>query len=136
MAKGKSSASEAQRLIERIHGVLDGLETVEKPMFGGVTLMLNGNMLCCASNKGLMVRVGKEAEAQALRLPHARPCDGAGHKMPGFIMIDPEGVRRDDDLATAVAMALRYVEALPPKEARPKATSRRPSLMTHARKSR
>lgn len=136
MTGKKSTSDETQRLLERIRRVLDGVETVEKRMFGGVTLMLDGNMLCCASNKGLMVRVGKEAEADALRLPHARPCDGAGHKMPGFIMIDLEGVRRDEDLATAVTMALRYVETLPPKEQLPKVTSRKPSLMNHTRRPR
>jgi len=131
-----SLSNETQHLIERVRNALPPLDLIEKRMFGGVTLMLNGNMLCCVSKKGLMVRVGKEAEAQALRLPHAHPCDGAGRAMPGFIMIDPEGIRGDDDLAAAVGMALRYVETLPSKASLSKATSRKPTLMTHTRKRR
>lgn len=122
-----------QSLLKRVRTVMPDVEVSEKHMFGGITLMLNGNMLCCASKKGLMVRVGKqaEAEAEALQLPKARPCDGAGHKMPGFVMIDPEGLRKDKDLAAAVKLALNYVTAMPTKEQQPKATSLRPKLVTH-----
>jgi len=122
---------DVQSLLQRVHAVMPDVEVAEKRMFGGVTLMLNGNMLCCASKKGLMVRVGKEAEAQALQLPHARPCDGAGHKMPGFVMIDPEGLSHDRDLAAGVKMALQYVSAMPPKDQPTKASSRRPRVVSH-----
>ncbi|MFZ5523543.1 MAG: TfoX/Sxy family protein [Pseudomonadota bacterium] len=125
------SANETAELLQRVRAVMPDVEVAEKRMFGGVTLMLNGNMLCCASKKGLMVRVGKEAEAAALQLPHARPCDGAGHKMPGFVMIDPAGLSRERDLAAAIRMALRYVSAMPLKDQATKATSRRPRVVTH-----
>lgn len=131
MSNKEDSQSDTQRLLERVRKTLPNVDVVEKRMFGGITLMLNGNMLCCASKNGLMVRVGKEAEPEALRLPHARPCDGAGHKMPGFIMIDHEGLRKDRDLATGVGMALRYVSTLPTKEQAVKVTTRRPKLVTH-----
>lgn len=65
-------AGELQHLAERVRAKLHGVEVAEKCMFGGITFMLNSNMLCCATNKGLMVRVGKEAELDALLLPHAR----------------------------------------------------------------
>jgi TfoX/Sxy family transcriptional regulator of competence genes len=124
-------ADEIRHLAERVRAELQGLELVEKRMFGGITFMLKGNMLCCATNKGLMVRVGKEAEPDALLLPHARPCDGARRKMPGFVIITPEGLRRNSDLSAAVKLALRYVFTLPPKDQLPKATSRRPKFAGH-----
>lgn len=124
-------AGELQNLAERVRAKLHGVEVAEKRMFGGITFMLNGNMLCCVTNKGLMVRVGKEVEADALLLPHARPCDGAGHKMPGFVMIAHEGLRRNSDVSAALKLALHYVSNLPPKEQLPKATSRRPKLVGH-----
>ena len=102
---------------------------IEKKMFGGITLMLNGNMLFCASKRGLMVRVGKEAEAKALQLPHARPCDGAGHKMPGFVMIAPEGL--EYSLTAGIRLALDFVLSLPPKEQIPKTKARKPKLVSH-----
>jgi TfoX/Sxy family transcriptional regulator of competence genes len=128
MSKPKADQSETQRLIERVRNALPGIDLAEKRMFGGVCLMLNGNMLCHASKKGLMVRVGKEAEAQALQLPHASPCDGAGHRMPGFIMIAPEGLERG--LAKGIRLALEFVSALPPKEKAPKASARKPKLVS------
>lgn len=120
-----------RNLAERLRRELHDLKIVEKRMFGGITFMLNGNMLCCATNKGLMVRVGKEAEAAALLLPHAHPCDGAGHKMPGFVIIAHEGLLQNRDLSAALRLALHYVAALPAKEQLPKATSRRPKFADH-----
>jgi TfoX/Sxy family transcriptional regulator of competence genes len=84
-------------------------------MFGGVTFLLNGNMLCCASSKGLMVRVGAAAERGALESPHASPCMGTGRPMAGFIMIEHRGIARNNDLARWVEKARAYVETLPAK---------------------
>jgi TfoX/Sxy family transcriptional regulator of competence genes len=102
-------------LEERIRASLIGLPFSEKRMFGGITFLLNGNMLCCASKKGLMVRVGKDAEPQALANPMAKRCDGAGHPMPGFISIEPDGISQDNTLASWLEMALAYVGTLPSK---------------------
>ena len=126
-----STTEQMQNLAERLRDELHDLEIAEKRMFGGITFMLNGNMLCSATKQGLMVRVGKEAEAAALRLPDARPCDGAGHTMPGFVMIAHEGLRQPGELSAALAPALNYVAALPAKEQLPKATSRRPKFSGH-----
>ncbi|MGR9071478.1 MAG: TfoX/Sxy family protein [Gammaproteobacteria bacterium] len=108
-------SSGAAGLEERIRISLFGLPISEKRMFGGVTFLLNGNMLCCASKKGLMVRVGKDAEPQALANPMAKRCDRAGHPMPGFISIEPAGISQDNALESWLQMALSYVGALPPK---------------------
>lgn len=116
-------------LLQRVRKALSDLTLEEKRMFGGVCLMLNGNMLCHASKKGLMVRVGKEQEAAALQLKHFVPCDGAGHAMPGFVIIAPQGLLNDSALHSGLDMALRYVSALPVKQ--PKATATKPKLVAH-----
>ncbi|HLF98332.1 MAG TPA: TfoX/Sxy family protein [Methylococcaceae bacterium] len=115
-----STRDDIQRLAERVRAALAGMAVTEKRMFGGITFMLDGNMLCCASKQGLMVRVGKDAEPEALRLPHAQPCDGARHKMPGFVVIAAEGLSGNGDFSAGLGLALRYVSALPPKETSPK----------------
>lgn len=102
-------------LEERIRALLIGLPISEKRMFGGITFLLNGNMLCCTSKKGLMVRIGKDAEPKALANPMTKRCDGAGHTMPGFISIELDGITQDNTLAGWLQMALTYVAALPPK---------------------
>jgi len=105
-------------LAERVRGVLPDGYASEKRMFGGITFLVNGNMLCCASKRGLMVRVGKEAEPEALARPFAGPCLGAGRPMAGFIMVEPQGIVGDSDLANWVSLARVYVESLPPKGTR------------------
>jgi hypothetical protein len=116
-------------LLQRVRQALRNSTLEEKRMFGGVCLLLNGNMLCHASKKGLMVRVGKDQEAAALKLKHFTPCDGAGHAMPGFVIIEPKGLTNDMALHAGLEMALRYVTDLPTKK--PKATATKPKVVIH-----
>jgi TfoX/Sxy family transcriptional regulator of competence genes len=105
-----------ETLADRVARRLGGWPVTTKRMFGGLTFLLNGNMLCSVSDKGLMARVGAEAEPIALGRPHAAPCLGAGRRMAGFILVDPEGIATDSDLHAWLDMALAYVRGLPPKE--------------------
>lgn len=104
-------------LAERIRAQLAAERVSEKRMFGGITFLVNGNMLCCASRQGLMVRVGKEAEAAALSQPFAQPCLGTGRRMAGFIMVAPAGIAESTALSHWLEMARAYVSRLPPKVA-------------------
>jgi hypothetical protein len=104
-------------LAERIRVALPSGHVSERRMFGGVTFLVNGNMLCCASKQGLMVRVGKDAEAAALSQPFARPCLGTGRPMAGFIMVEPAGIKESTALSRWLEMARAYVSRLPPKVA-------------------
>ncbi|MBN8501352.1 MAG: TfoX/Sxy family protein [Sphingomonadales bacterium] len=103
-------------LAERVRLKLEGNPVTSKRMFGGITFLLNNNMLCCSSAKGLMVRVGAEAEADALGRPHATRCFGAGRPMAGFIMVAPPGIEDDKALREWLDRALVYVRKLPPKK--------------------
>jgi hypothetical protein len=83
-------------------------------MFGDVTMMLNGNMLCCVAKQGLMVRVGAQGEA-ALSHPSVLPCMGTGRRMAGFVMVDHDGLATPQDVASWLRLARAYVMTLPPK---------------------
>jgi TfoX/Sxy family transcriptional regulator of competence genes len=107
-------------LIERTRALIPEENVEQKRMFGSTCFMVNGNMLVCASKRGLMARVGADQEAKALANPHASPCEPAGRPMPGFIKIELQGIESDDDLQGWVDMARSYVCALPPKKAKPK----------------
>ena len=109
------TTSDVQALADRVEAVVGHGLLTTKRMFGGVTLLLHGNMLCCASRKGLMVRVGAAAESRALESPHASPCLGAGRRMPGFLIIEPSGLATESDLARWIRLARAYVETLPRK---------------------
>ncbi len=106
-------------LADRVRRLLADRPITAKRMFGGLTFLLSGNMLCCVSGKGLMVRVGAAAEPAALAKPHAAPCLGAGRRMAGFILVEPPGVASGADLEGWLGLALGYVEQLPPKKAKP-----------------
>jgi TfoX/Sxy family transcriptional regulator of competence genes len=89
----------------------------ERRMFGGVTIMLDGNMLCCVARQGLMVRVGAAGEAAALARHAAEPCMGTGRRMSGFVMVDHDGLATPQDVASWLHLAHAYVKNLPPKPA-------------------
>jgi len=103
-------------LLDRVRLLTAGDQLNEQRQFGGHSFMLNGNMLCCISKNGMMARVGKDQEAEALTKPYARPFDVTGRRMGGLILVDPQGVETDDDLSAWLAMARTFVEKLPPKK--------------------
>ena len=105
---------------------LGGLVT-EKRMFGGTTFLLNGNMLCCVSKNGLMVRVGAEADADALDLPFAQPCLGTGRRMAGFVSVAFDGLGTQSEMSVWLAMARTYVEPMPAKRAESQGRSKNAS---------
>ena len=104
-------------LAERVRAGLDR-PFIVKRMFGGLTFMIEGNMLCCVSAKGLMVRVGAAAESDVLARPFVARCFGAGRPMAGFLMVAAEGVASDADLRVWLDLAFAYVGGLPPKKAK------------------
>lgn len=105
-----------ERLRERLtpHGATG------KPMFGGTCFLIGGNMLIGTMKDGLIVRVGKAAHAAALTRPGARTFDMTGRPMEGFVAVDGKSVSSDAALQGWIDLALAFVRALPPKDAKPK----------------
>jgi TfoX/Sxy family transcriptional regulator of competence genes len=101
-------------LADRIRAAIPRGNVTEKRMFGGVTFLVNGNMLCTAFKQGLMVRVGVKAEAAALSRPSVR-APSKTRKMPGFVFIEKDGIVRNAALAQWIAKARAYVDQLEPK---------------------
>ncbi len=61
-------------LVADLHAALVGTgEICEVKMFGGIGFMLKGNMVAAASHRGLLLRVGKDSQAEALERRGARP---------------------------------------------------------------
>jgi len=102
---------------QRLRKILsDDPNISEKKMFGGVAFMLNGNMLCGYTNKSqLMVRVGKELEPEARKLPGAMDMDFTGKKMGGMLFVNEGALETGSALQTWVALATRFVGNLPAK---------------------
>lgn len=103
-------------LVARLRSLLaeePGIE--EKRMFGGVSFLVGGHMLCGVTGETLVVRVGPEAYDETLELPHARECDFTGRPLRGMVMVDPPGFAEDAALARWVERGLGFVRSLPPK---------------------
>jgi TfoX/Sxy family transcriptional regulator of competence genes len=101
-------------LDERVRAIVSGDRVSERRMFGGLTFLVNGNMLCCAFEEGLMLRVGKDAEAEAMSKPFVRPLSKT-RKMSGFVFVELEGLVGAAALARWLRLAHAYVDQLPPK---------------------
>jgi TfoX/Sxy family transcriptional regulator of competence genes len=89
----------------------------EVRMFGGIGFMLNGNLLAGASPRGLLLRVGREREAEALGRAGARPLVMRGRTMEGYVYVDPPALS-PEAVRGWIELALPYVRALPPKAAK------------------
>jgi TfoX N-terminal domain len=64
---------------------------VEKKMFGGLAMMLDGNMAVGVHGENLIVRAAPEQYEQLLGEPGARPFDLTGWPMRGWLLVDPAG---------------------------------------------
>ena len=105
-----------ERLAERVLDILGAEPSlVQKKMFGGVAVMLQGNLACGVLRSDLMVRVGKDEYEAALARPHARPMDFTGRPMRGWVVVGPEATDDDASLEDWVATGAAYALSLPPK---------------------
>ena len=103
-------------LAERLRDIFsEYLGISEKKMFGGLAVMLHGNMCVGILGETLMARVGPNSYEEALRRPHARPMDFTGKPMRGYVFIDPNGFAEDTDLTRWVDLCVAFVSSLPPK---------------------
>ncbi len=103
-------------LAERIRDHLgDTPGITEKPMFGGLSFLLHGNMSVGIVGEELCVRVGKERHDELVSEPGARIMDFTGRPMQGWLFVAPEGFDDDADLAVWVSRGLDFAASLPPK---------------------
>ena len=110
-------------LVERVRAIA-GKRFTEQTMFGGICFMLNGNMALGASPRGLLVRVGKDGHAAAMKRPGTRPMIQRGRPMEGYLYVDAEGTKRDGDLKGWIDTAIAHVATLPAKKKAKPATVR------------
>jgi TfoX/Sxy family transcriptional regulator of competence genes len=104
---------EAARRVRQLLSSRD--DVTEKPMVGGLSFLVNGNMCCGISGTGLMVRVGADQREQTLREPNVRPMRFGTRELSGFVCVDPAGFAADDELAAWVQRGIAFAAALPAK---------------------
>jgi TfoX/Sxy family transcriptional regulator of competence genes len=72
---------------------LEGVDEVK--MFGGLGFMPNGDLVAAVSKRGLLVRVRKDRQQDALTRPGARPMEMRGRIMQGYICVHPSAWSQD-----------------------------------------
>ena len=97
----------------------DNLATVpwltQKAMFGGCAWLVNGNLLCGARSDGMLVRLGKENEAWALKIPGIVPMITRGRQMRGWVRAAPDVYGNDALRQRLLDAALEFNRSLPKK---------------------
>ena len=86
-----------------------------RKMFGGVCLLLNGNMLGGVHKNYMILRLGVEASEEALKQKHVKPFDITGRAMKGWVMVDKKGFVSEKELKEWLNQAKKFVKTLPPK---------------------
>jgi TfoX/Sxy family transcriptional regulator of competence genes len=117
-----------EELADRVRALLKGERAVqERPMFGGLGLLLRGNMAVAVRGKGgLLVRVDPDDSEDVLREPGARLMKMRGKPLRGWVTVAPDACRRAVDVRRWVQLAVAYAKSLPKKETvRPKRAASR-----------
>jgi TfoX/Sxy family transcriptional regulator of competence genes len=106
----------SESLAYRVRDVLVGQRGItEKKMFGGVAFLLYGNMCIGVWQTSLIVRLGLEQAAMALKEPNVAEFDVTGRPMRGWVMVEAEGLETDEQLRGWIERAIEFVETLPRK---------------------
>lgn len=105
---------------ERIRSLLSHEFLVrERPMFGGLSFVINGNMICGVTGRDeLVVHLGPEGERLARTLPGARDMDFS-RRMGTMVFVSPHAVADDAMLDRWLRLALDHAAALPPLQGEP-----------------
>lgn len=104
-----------ESLATRIRLHLGQFDFTEIKMFGGLCIMVNGNMACGVVKDELMVRTGPHAYEASLAKPHARPMEFTGRPMRNMITVGQGGLD-DESLAGWVQLGAGFAASLPPKK--------------------
>ena len=109
MAYSESLARRVREAIGKQRGM------AEKKMFGGVCFLLHGNLCVGIWKTSLIARLGPEQAAAALQEPYVGEFDVTGRPMKGWVMIEPDGLESERQLALWLERAQAFVETLPKK---------------------
>jgi TfoX/Sxy family transcriptional regulator of competence genes len=105
------------KLAAQVRALLEGeRELEEKRMFGGLGLLIRGNMAVAVRGKGgLLVRVDPERSGEVLSEPGAKLMKMRGKTMKGWVTVDPSACTKLADVRRWVKRGVTYAKSLPPK---------------------
>ncbi|HCT78289.1 MAG TPA: RNA methyltransferase [Micromonosporaceae bacterium] len=110
MAYDENLADRVRELVGRERGV------TEKRMFGGLAMLLDGNMAVVIRGKGgLLVRVDVAQYEAALAERGAEEMKMRGRPMRGWITVEASACAKPADLRRWVGRGVSSARSLPPK---------------------
>ena len=108
-----------EELAFRIRAALAGDRAVdERKMFGGIAFLHHGHMFVGVADTSLMARVGKDSYADSLKRKHVREMDFTGKPMRGYVYVDAQGIKTEEQLRFWLERCKQFVAAFPPKSAK------------------
>ena len=104
------------KIEERINKITTGWKGINsKKMFGGICCLLDGNMVCGVYKDFLILRLGEEEAAAALKKAHVKTFDITGRPMKGWVMVSEDGIAQDAEMKSWLQKAKKFVATLPAK---------------------
>ncbi|MEL6984792.1 MAG: TfoX/Sxy family protein [Actinomycetota bacterium] len=86
--------------------------TEKRIIGGGHGFLVDGNLCCAVTTRGLTVRVGPADKASALTEAHVVPHLVGSRETSAFVVVQADGFATDDALAAWVQRAIRFVATL------------------------
>jgi len=85
-------------------------------MFGGLAFLVDGNMAVAASGQGgLLVRVDPAESDALVGGSNARLMEMRGRQMPGWLRVDTDDVKTEEELSTWISRGVSFARSLPAK---------------------
>lgn len=105
-----------KELNRRIGELVKGWKNCEqKKMFGGICHLLNGHMFGGVYKDFLILRLGEKPAREALKQSNTRPFDITGRPMKGWVMVEENGFKTEEELKNWLNQAKQFVKQLPSK---------------------
>lgn len=106
----------SEALAERVRRVIGQRRDMEeKRLFGGLGIMLRGNLCVAVWGTSLIVRLDPAEAEEAVTQPHVTPFDVTGRPMKGWVVVSADGLDTEAELTAWVERAMEFVRGLPAK---------------------
>jgi TfoX/Sxy family transcriptional regulator of competence genes len=105
-----------ETLADRVRKLIgDDPGYVEKRMFRGLAMMLDGNMAVCVNPTGLLVRIDPATQERVLSEPGVRRFVMGERPMKGWVEVDTGAIATPAALRRWVRRGADYARSLPSK---------------------
>jgi hypothetical protein len=103
-------------LADRLRAVLAGEPALaEVRMFGALCFTVAGHLAVGVTGEELLVRMGPDGRADALSEPGVREFDMTGRPMRNWVVVGPQRIAADDELAAWADRGVAFARSLPAK---------------------